>query len=64
MLSVSPCSNKFLLEYLTHETDNNTKVPIGKRCGTFKAEIKSIPRTEGIWPEIDKTQIDYQGFQK
>lgn len=32
---VSPCRNKFLLEYLTLESDNNTGVSAAKRLGGF-----------------------------
>ena len=33
---VSLCSNKFLLEYLTLETDNNTSVSVVKRFASFR----------------------------
>lgn len=34
------CSNKFLLEYLTLETDNNTSVHIVKRCRIFATKCE------------------------
>lgn len=44
---VSPCSNKFLLEYLTLETDNNTGIFVAKRFRTLKSCLGL--RRRGEW---------------
>lgn len=48
---VSPCRNKFLLEYLTLESDNNTGVSAVKRLGGF-GEFSAW----GLWDHVPNAE--------
>lgn len=54
---VSPCRNKFLLEYLTLESDNNTGVSAVKRLGGFR-EYSAW----GLWEHVPNAETFLCGW--